>query len=201
MSDLRSRRKAEMAQVIQQATIDLSRDYGFDAITTEMISQQAGISARTFFNYYANKEAALFGQVPFLTDEICRTLVPGSGFLADDLYQLLRAMMMRAVPRKAELAIIVPALQTQPKVLKVYMAERAAMSERLAQMLEDRLPESTQLFRAVLAEMLMSASWNGIMAWLENRVTSDMALEQGWRAICEIAQLFVGPEAPGPSSP
>lgn len=44
---------------IRSATLQLSRRHGFSNVTTEMIASAAGVSPRTFFNYFPTKEAAV----------------------------------------------------------------------------------------------------------------------------------------------
>lgn len=57
MSSLRERRRKRTADTICRAAIDLAVEHGLDNVTTEMISEAAGISPRTFFNYFPYKEA------------------------------------------------------------------------------------------------------------------------------------------------
>ncbi|MCP3877409.1 MAG: TetR/AcrR family transcriptional regulator, partial [Sulfitobacter sp.] len=49
---------------IQLATLDLAVKKGLENVTTEEIAATTGISTRTFFNYYTNKETAAVGAPP-----------------------------------------------------------------------------------------------------------------------------------------
>ena len=60
-STLRDRRRVQTSREIQRAALSLALRHGYDAVTTEMIAAEAGISQRTFFNYYLNKDAAIVG--------------------------------------------------------------------------------------------------------------------------------------------
>ncbi|TQM64752.1 TetR/AcrR family transcriptional regulator [Humibacillus xanthopallidus] len=58
---LRERKKRETRRALNLAALDLVEEKGFSAVTTEEIASRAGVSARTFFNYFPSKEAAVIG--------------------------------------------------------------------------------------------------------------------------------------------
>ena len=58
---LRERKKRETRRAINLAALELVEEKGFAAVTTEEIASRAGVSARTFFNYFPSKEAAVIG--------------------------------------------------------------------------------------------------------------------------------------------
>src|ERR1700756_2495050 len=56
---LRERRRRQTSADIRDAAVRLSLERGFDKVTIEEICVEAGISTRTFFNYFPNKESAI----------------------------------------------------------------------------------------------------------------------------------------------
>jgi len=56
---LRERKKAATRQALHQAAVRLAIAHGADKITVEAVADAAGVSRRTFSNYFANKEEAL----------------------------------------------------------------------------------------------------------------------------------------------
>jgi AcrR family transcriptional regulator len=59
VTGLRERKKASTRQALHEAAMRLAIEHGADRITVEAIADEAGVSRRTFSNYFANKEQAL----------------------------------------------------------------------------------------------------------------------------------------------
>src|SRR3954454_18326665 len=56
---LRERKKAATRQSLHDAAVRLATEHGLDRITVEAIADEAGVSRRTFSNYFGSKEEAL----------------------------------------------------------------------------------------------------------------------------------------------
>lgn len=89
MSNLREHRRLQTAAAIRTAAVELSYRHGLDQITTEMISEAAGISPRTFFNYFPFKEAALVPQPIEITEGDKDRFVHGKGPVLADMRNFL----------------------------------------------------------------------------------------------------------------
>ncbi|MCV7194346.1 TetR/AcrR family transcriptional regulator [Mycolicibacterium brumae] len=61
---LRERRRLEVLRDLNDAAVTLTEKAGFGDATIDLIAERAGVSRRTFFNYYASKEDAVLGVVP-----------------------------------------------------------------------------------------------------------------------------------------
>ena len=61
---VRERKRIATRNAIQRSVLSLALERGFDGVTVEEISHDAGVSPRTFFNYFPTKEAAVIGDVP-----------------------------------------------------------------------------------------------------------------------------------------
>jgi AcrR family transcriptional regulator len=99
---LRERKKAETRRALSSAALRLAREHGPDGVTIEAIAEAAGVSPRTFFNYFASKDDAIVGVAPAEASELVRDLVdqPADAAALD----ALRGMCMAAVPRLEESA-------------------------------------------------------------------------------------------------
>lgn len=61
---LRERNRTRTLAEIHQAALELSAEGRFSDTTVDAIAERAGVSRRTFFNYYASKEDAVLGITP-----------------------------------------------------------------------------------------------------------------------------------------
>ena len=58
---LRERKRRQTRERLIDAAIALATEHGFAEVTVDQISERADVSPRTFFNYFACKEAAVLG--------------------------------------------------------------------------------------------------------------------------------------------
>ena len=66
---LRERKKAETWTALHEAAASLALQHGVDQTTVEAIAARAGVSPRTFFNYFQVKEDAIVGLREPVLDE------------------------------------------------------------------------------------------------------------------------------------
>jgi AcrR family transcriptional regulator len=62
-SGLRDQKKAATRDALGLAAVTLAKDRGLDAVTADAIAAAAGVSTRTFHNYFANKEEAVLHHI------------------------------------------------------------------------------------------------------------------------------------------
>jgi AcrR family transcriptional regulator len=66
--------RRETARSLQGAALRLVGQRGFSSVTVDDIAAEAGVSRRTFFNYYPTKAAALFDPDPDDADRLAALL-------------------------------------------------------------------------------------------------------------------------------
>lgn len=67
---LRERNRIDTWRTIHNAAAELALESGWTPTTVEKIAARAGISNRTFFNYFASKEDAILGaREPYVSEE------------------------------------------------------------------------------------------------------------------------------------
>jgi AcrR family transcriptional regulator len=60
-TSLRDRRRSDTWTAIHEAAASLALERGLEAATVDAVAQAAGVSPRTFFNYFATKDDAVLG--------------------------------------------------------------------------------------------------------------------------------------------
>jgi AcrR family transcriptional regulator len=71
---LRERKKVETYRELTLAARELVHAHGLDSVTVDHIAEAAGVSTRTFFNYFSCKEEAIVGTEPALLAELADEL-------------------------------------------------------------------------------------------------------------------------------
>ncbi len=73
---LRERKHQATYRAIVTGALDIFEERGYEAVTVEAICQRAGVSKRTFFNYFSSKDAVLTGEGPtIIPDEELRAFL------------------------------------------------------------------------------------------------------------------------------
>lgn len=93
---LRERKKRETRAGLVDAAQAIVKADGLDALTVEAICARAGVSTRTFFNYFESKVDAVLGIGPWALDTAAvDVFVSGgpTGNLADDVAEFVAAML------------------------------------------------------------------------------------------------------------
>jgi len=89
---------------MEKAAVELALQHGSEHVTVEQICVASDVSARTFFNYFGTKEAALIGRgKPSPTAELRAEFVAADGPLLNDL---LRLIMASALARQPDVELI-----------------------------------------------------------------------------------------------
>jgi AcrR family transcriptional regulator len=137
---LRERQKRARADAIVDAAQRLVLEHGLDAVTVEAIAEEAGVSARTFFNYFDTKDAAVLGHRELDLDEsVTAAFVAGgpTGRFLPDLEALLVALVEGATenPDRGERTFRV--MEAEPRLVAQHLgwleAHRAHVETLLAQ--------------------------------------------------------------------
>jgi AcrR family transcriptional regulator len=72
---LRERKKAETRQALMAAALRLAEEHGPDRVTVDGIADAAGVSPRTFFNYFSTRDDAIAGIAPAHSSDLLASLV------------------------------------------------------------------------------------------------------------------------------
>ncbi len=186
---LRERRRQETERDIQKATLELAIQHGLENITTEEIAVSAGISTRTFFNYYSNKEAAAIGMPPRFREEDKEALRTGTTSLAADLKLFLDKQMDALAGDEPILKMVGTVLRSNEKargILEGFLImERGELTECLCLRVNNRQTA------AALASSLTDAIGRAIFLWEhEEDLSLGAALDITWDGLIDASHLL-----------
>ncbi|MGB6207098.1 TetR/AcrR family transcriptional regulator [Mycobacterium sp.] len=171
---LRERRRRQTSADIRDAAVRLARQRGFDKVTVEEICAEAGVSSRTFFNYFPSKESAIaYGpsDIPpeLVADFVAAGPAPYSVVLAELI--ALAAHHLRDMPPDRELcAGMLELAKTTPAVLSALLADFERFQNHLTEIVVRRQKMRPDNEIAVLiAALALTAIRSGIERWTDGK--------------------------------
>lgn len=184
---LRERKRLATRRGIQRAVLSLVCERGIDRVTVDDISAEAGVSPRTFFNYFGSKEAALIGDsLPVPPQEQVEHFLsaPAEGSVLEDLAELL-AWSAEASEGDHELQRLRRSvLKDHPQIFGARMASLRQFEAAIAEIVADRLARSDEyagrprgelLDRGLLITLVATAAlkhaWSG---WVEDSASGSL---------------------------
>jgi len=201
---LRERRRLQTARDIQASTLKLAESVGLDGVTTDAIAEHAGISTRTFFNYYPNKEAAVLGLPPDPSDAAKTAFQKGQGPLADDLRLFIQAHLDAAQVDRTILRKVTALSASNPKVRLLHDELLLNLSDVLSGCIATRAPDLTQRQCSLLADSALRMSVAAVDLWVSGEAEELYdALARVWTDYRIIAGVLFGtcdgslPPSPG----
>ena len=161
---------------------------GLDNVTTDEIAAASGVSTRTFFNYYPNKEAAAVGHPPVFTKAQMDTLRDGTGPLAADLKQLLDSHIAALSEREDIIRMVGTVLRSNDKARGILEGLLGAERQMLTETLLSRVGNLQTA--ASLAGSVTNAIRATIFLWEEEDMSFATALDVVWNGLTDAAQVL-----------
>ncbi|MFB4318242.1 TetR/AcrR family transcriptional regulator [Actinomadura sp. 21ATH] len=184
---LRERKKEATRTALHEAAVRLTVERGLDDVTVEEIADAAGVSRRTFSNYFAGKEDALLYGDEQRLEKLLETFEAGPP--GDSAWTALRGALHVLYEGQDEpdpqWAVKARLAKRHPSVLGRQLAHFAAFERRLAAAVaaRDGLPETSVRARAMAAAFL-TALRVGSLLWTDQqsgrplRALVDEALDE-----------------------
>jgi AcrR family transcriptional regulator len=168
---LRERKKQATRTALHTAALELAVERGVEAVTAEDIAADAGVSARTFFNYFSTKEEA------FVADDLerGRRFVQAVAGAPDDealwplLHRTALAVFALADAPPRELALKQQLVRNSPAVASHVLATFARLEAELVVELARRGGPVTPALRPrLLANAVVAALRAAAETWLSD---------------------------------
>lgn len=206
---LRERKVAESRRRAEHAAVDLCLEHGYDAVTVDMICESAEISARTFYNYFGTREAALIGDgKPMPTDDAVAAYLRRTGASEVETFATLVAETFdgegvdRELVRKRR-----QLLEQAPELASLNFARVTEARGHYAAMVERRIavtePSLSPDDRAHRAQFIVGVSMGALQVigqgWLHGRAELSVP-EYLSHAFATIRHITQTPPVPGASN-
>jgi len=162
----RKTRRHQTAKRIQAAAIELAVQDGLCNVTTEAIARHAGISTRTFFNYYPYKEAALVGPPPDYPEDAAEEFVAGKGRLLDDLGKLIKAHLSRYLDERDMIGALLELSDQDAKLEALRNSNILARRAQMRTLLHRRMPGHDDRVIEILAAAIIAATNAATKDWV-----------------------------------
>ncbi|WP_198597903.1 acyl-CoA-like ligand-binding transcription factor [Blastococcus atacamensis] len=165
---LRERKKRDTRAALARATLELAIEHGFAAVTVEQVAARAGVSYRTFFNYFSGKEEALlrpeeehpaFGPRLRAQDGALPPLEASRRALREQL----SALDDDEAGWRQRLTVIAAAPELLPRLMELGAASERDMAEAVAE--RTGLDADRDLYPALLAAVLGGAMRISLTRW------------------------------------
>jgi AcrR family transcriptional regulator len=175
---LRERRRRQTSADIRGAAVRLAQQRGFDKVTIDEICVEAGVSTRTFFNYFPNKEAAIaYGPSDIPTELVADFVAAGPAPYSVVLNELitLAAHHLRDVPPNREQAEgMLELAKTTPAVLAAFLADLERFQNQLTDIVSRRqMMRSDDDIPALIAALALTAVRSGLERWAGDTPKDD----------------------------
>lgn len=167
---LRERRRRQTSADIRDAAVRLASARGFDRVTIEEICVEAGISTRTFFNYFPTKESAIAYGPSDLSAELIEEFVAAGPapyrVVLGELITLAAHHLRDAPPRREHATGMLELAKTTPAVLAAFLAELERFQNQLACIVARRQGmQPDDDIPALIAALALTAVRSGIERW------------------------------------
>ncbi|MCJ8322938.1 MAG: TetR/AcrR family transcriptional regulator [Rhizobiales bacterium] len=184
MSSLRESRRRRTEQTIRNAAVDLAYEHGLDNVTTEMISDAANISPRTFFNYFAFKEAAFLPPAASLSGEAVDIFIASKDNLIADLVSLFLAQLSEIDFDREHFIKNHEISLKNPKLLALKLSVFDGFEEEMTTILTKRFGNNHQNVDVKhVAALIMVSVRVGLESWVTSGATLSENVSQRLSAL------------------
>ena len=166
VASLRDRKRDETRRSLAAAAYGIVRDEGVDALTAEAVADRAGVSRRTFFNYFPSVDSVLTASIAEFFDSVGARL--SARPVDEDV--LDSAVAVISDPSDVDLleriAVIARAAEVSTHARGLCLVELHAWLDWLEGWLRGRMPEGTDDLRiATTASTLVAAAEAAFRVW------------------------------------
>ena len=163
---LRERKKQATREALREAALRLAVERGPDQVRVEDIAEAAGVSPRTYNNYFASREQAIVSAVTAGREARIAAAVaarPGGVRLADAVTEAVVEQYTNTGQREHEALLLIT---TQTALRDAFLDATAGIEPPLAAVIGERLADAEAPTARVLAASVAVAVRIALEGWL-----------------------------------
>lgn len=180
---LRERKKRRTRGEIHRAALEMVLDDGLENVTVERIAERAGISQRTFFNYFPTKDAAILGIAPDAAERYAGDFLsrPADEHAWESVVESVREGLNRDPERhRLRRAVLFRYPELMRGLFTIFHDLREAGTDALASRMKAQGIEPGEARRLAIVYINLSSALTLCSAQLahEEEISSDEALDR-----------------------
>lgn len=174
---LRNQKKAATRTALSEAAMRLAKLSGLDALTAEAIASEAGVSTRTFHNYFSSKEDAVLHHLEAGAAELAARLRerPLDEPIWDSLEAIVRSVLDDPVCDLETMAAEMALIESSPALLTRKLQLESRLSRILGEAIAERTGTDvdTDLYPNLLQMTTAAACKSAIELWIHGDTDHD----------------------------
>ncbi|MFD4182895.1 TetR family transcriptional regulator [Rhodococcus sp. NPDC058514] len=174
---LRDRKKAATRRALSDAAVRLARSLGIDCVTADAIASDAGVSTRTFHNYFPSKEEAILYRFETEVTEWVEQLRarPRDEPIWDSLEHMCVDVVMDPSRDLAETFAVMALVEDSPALLARQLELHGRVSRILGEAIAERTGTDvdTDLYPNLLQMTVGAACKSAIDLWMQGTTDYD----------------------------
>jgi AcrR family transcriptional regulator len=194
---LRERKKEATRKALREAALRLALERGPDGVRVDDIAEAAGVSPRTYNNYFSSREEAIVAAVTAEREARVAAAVaaqPATTPLADAIIEAIVAQYADPGSHDPSALLLIT---TRPALRDAFLGTVNGIEQPLATVITERLGDSDQLTAHVLAASVATAVRIALTHWLTSAtfpVTGGLVLPSG--SLPELLRAALAPLGP-----
>ena len=193
---LRERKKQATREALREAALRLAVERGPDQVRVEEIAEAAGVSPRTYNNYFASREQAIVAAITADRELRIAAAVaaePAGTRLADAVTEAVIEQYTNAGERERETLLLIT---TRDNLRDAFLDATTGIEAPLTAVLAERLGDAEPHTARVLAASTAAAVRIALQGWLRPAGTAVTGLVVPVGSLPELLRSALAPLAP-----
>ncbi|WP_083737656.1 TetR/AcrR family transcriptional regulator [Amycolatopsis keratiniphila] len=179
MTGLRDQKKQATRKTLREAALRLALERGPENVRVDDIAEAAGVSPRTYNNYFSSREQAIVAAVTAEREARIATAVaarPAEASLADTVIEAIVELYTDPGEHHRDALLLIT---TRPALRAAFTDTTSAMELPLADALTERLGDIPPHVAHVLAASVTAAVRIALERWLQPLTTGGLVVPSG----------------------